>query len=68
VSFRHSGGIVAGTPLETEVAQSDLDAEGAKALPQVLGGGGPARFAALPGRGTGADEFQYDLAIRRATT
>jgi hypothetical protein len=65
VSFRRTGGIVAGAPLEIEVAQSDLDLEGAEALAEVLGGEGPARFTALPERGTGADEYQYDLAIRR---
>ena len=65
VSLRRSGGIAAGPPLEIEVAQRDLDAEGAEALDRVLGGEGPGRFAGLPGRGTGADEYQYDLAIRR---
>jgi hypothetical protein len=65
VSFRRSGGIVAGAPLEIEVAQGDLDAEGAEALARVLGGEGPARYTALPGKGSGADEYQYDLAIRQ---
>ena len=65
VSFRRSGGIVAGAPLEVEVAQSDLDAEGTDALARVLAGDGPTRFATLPGGGAGADEYQYDLAFRR---
>ena len=65
VLFRRSGGLLAGPPLELDVAHDELDPAGAEALAHVLGGDGPARFAALPGQGAGADEYRYDLAIRR---
>ena len=31
----------------------------------MLDSPGPAHFTQLPGKGTGADEYQYDLTIRR---
>jgi len=55
----------AGNPLELVVERDELDAGEAAALSRVLEGAGPARFSDLPARGGGADEFQYDLTIRR---
>jgi hypothetical protein len=65
VHFRRSGGLLGGPPLELDVTQDELDPAGAEALAHVLSGDGPGRFAGLPGQSTGADEYRYDLAIRR---
>ena len=63
--FRRSGGIFAGNQLELEVDQQDLDPAESAALAQVLEGPGLAQFSDLPGRGSGADEYQYDLTLKR---
>ena len=63
--FRRSGGIFAGNQLVLEVDQRELDEEAAAALRRVLEGEGLARFAQLARQGVGADEYQYDLTVRR---
>jgi hypothetical protein len=65
VHFRRTGGMFAGNRLELQVTQDELDPVGAEALTRVLDSPGPSRFTELPNRGIGADEYQYDLTIRR---
>jgi hypothetical protein len=65
IEFRRSGGIFAGNRLALEVDEQELDNEAAAALRRALEGGGLARFAQRPGQGAGADEYQYDLTVRR---
>jgi hypothetical protein len=65
VHFRRTGGLFAGNRVELDVSQEELDPAGAEALARVLDSPGPARFTELPGKGVGADEYQYDLTIRR---
>jgi hypothetical protein len=65
VHFRRTGGIFAGNRLELDISQDELDPAGSEALTRVLDSPGPARFAELPGKGNGADEYRYDLTIRR---
>jgi hypothetical protein len=65
LQFRRSGGIFAGNRLVLDVDQHRLHEEGAAALGRVLDGGGLARFARLPSRGVGADEYEYGLVVTR---
>jgi hypothetical protein len=65
VEFRRTGGMLAGNRVELALAQDELGPAVAEALARVLEGPGPARFADLPGTGTGADEYRYDLTIHR---
>jgi hypothetical protein len=65
LQFRRSGGMFAGKPLVLEADQSELDEAAAAALQRALEGEGLARFMELPGQGTGADAYQYDLTVRR---
>ena len=63
--FRRTGGLFAGNRVELDIGEDELDPAGAEALARVVGSPGPARFTELPGKGAGADEYQYDLTIRR---
>ena len=63
--FRRTGGLFAGNRVELDVSQDELDPAAAEALARVLDSPGPAHFTQLPGKGAGADEYQYDLTIRR---
>ena len=65
VHFRRSGGLFAGARLEVDVGRAELDPAAAEALARVLDSPGPAHFTELPSKGIGADEYQYDLTIRR---
>lgn len=69
VHFRRTGGLFAGNRLEVDVGQDELDAAEVEILAEVLAGVLDDPQAAgtreLPGAGTGADEYQYDLTVRR---
>ncbi|MCV2489183.1 hypothetical protein OF117_07385 [Geodermatophilus sp. YIM 151500] len=65
VEFRRTGGFFAGNRVELTLRQDELGPAGAEALARVLQGPGPSRFAGLPGESGGADEYRYDLTIRR---
>lgn len=63
--FRRTGGLFAGNRLEVDVGQADLDPAEVEVLARVLDDPGSAEFREIPGTGTAADEYQYDLTIRR---
>jgi hypothetical protein len=65
VHFRRTGGLFAGNRLEVDVGQEDLDPAGVEVLAGVLDDPGSAEPRKIPGTGTAADEYQYDLTIRR---
>jgi len=64
-SFRRSGGIFAGNPLRLEIDARELDDAAAATLQRVLEGEELARLTQLTSHGVGADEYQYDLVVRR---
>jgi emfourin len=65
IRFRRSGGIFAGNRLELELDEAELSDAVAAALRGALEGEGLARFAEPQGHTAGADEYQYDLTVRR---
>ncbi len=65
VHFRRTGGLFAGNRLEVDVGQDELDAAEVEVLAGVLDDPQAAGTRELPGAGTGADEYQYDLTVRR---
>ena len=65
VHFRRTGGLFAGNRLELDVGQDELDRASVEALARVLDSPGPVHATEPPGAGEGADEYQYDLTIRR---
>jgi hypothetical protein len=66
IAFVRSGGMFAGNRLELEVDEQQLSAEEAAALEQASGAGAVEREPVSPAtRGMPADEYQYDLTIRR---
>jgi emfourin len=62
VHFRRSGGLFAGNRLEVDVGREDLDPAAADALDRVLDGPRP---EAPPPPAGAADDYQYDLTVRR---
>lgn len=51
--------------MELELDESELDGETAEALEHAMEGEGLSGLAELPSQGMGADEYQYDLVVRR---
>ena len=66
VTLRRTGGLFAGNVLQTTVAEDELPAAQAAELAALLG---PVDLGALAARspiaGTGADRYQYDIAVEQ---
>jgi hypothetical protein len=66
VTLRRTGGLFAGNVLQTTVAEEELSAPHAAELAALLA---PVDVASLAARspiaGTGADRYQYDLAVEQ---
>jgi hypothetical protein len=65
IAFKRSGGIFSGGRLELELDGAQLSPEEAAAWDQAAASPALTHVSTAEPPGTGADEFQYDLAIRR---
>ncbi len=67
LTFRRTGGLFAGNVLETTVSEEELSEAEAAEVGELLG---PVDLGALAARSpipaSGADRYQYELAVRRA--